>query len=549
MMITLSFVSCDLTRNPYDQIDVDELVSDSDAIELVTIGNYAVVKGDYGENGWIHKLHRISEYAGDNINLSGTTPDPLTYLYNYKAITTNHHVSHFWREGYKLIVGCNTIFEKYEEGVSEETDQLLGENYYLRALVFFQMGNVFGRPYNQRNSSECDLSVPLKLTSDTEDRPARNTIDEVYAQVVSDLEKAESLMTINKGPSYASKYAAEALLSRVYLYMEDNDKAIEYADKVINSGEYQLLMPGDFAKMNTLRPDQNREAIFAVTLVSSADLPGQDYDWGTIGSMYVIIDNVGYGEMYASSTYLDLLNKNPTDLRKNFIEPQYLRDDEGKKIPAVYWVDENENNYQYVFAHTTENNGVITFEYNGITYELKSEDVDGRTVYYFDGPYGRQDVTYDYDMEKRNGYPKFYVLKCSLQENDLHMWSPMVSRLAEIYLNKAEALAKKGMDKDAIDIVNLIRQRANIPEYDPDNLPADKSALDLVLEERRLELAYEGHRRFDVFRNGRTMNRRYPGTHLIVDDPFYEIPANHNRVVELLPEEQLVLQPNLIQNP
>jgi tetratricopeptide (TPR) repeat protein len=547
MMITLIFVSCDLTRDPYDQISVEDLFADPGAIESATVGNYALLKGDLGYDGWIDQLHRISEYAGDNVALSGTTTDAFFYLYNYQSITTNGRVASFWRSNYKLTVGCNTIIEKLEEGASEETDQLLGENYYLRALAYFQMGNVFGRPYNQR--SQFEWSVPLKLTSDTEDRPDRNTIEEVYAQVISDLEKAESLMTINKGPSYASKYAAEALLSRVYLYMEDNDKAIEYADKVINSGEYQLLMPGDFAKMNTLRPDQNREAIFAVTLVSSADLPGQDYDWGTIGSMYVIIDNVGYGEMYASSTYLDLLNKNPTDLRKNFIEPQYLRDDEGKKIPAVYWVDENENNYQYVFAHTTENNGVITFEYNGITYELKSEDVDGRTVYYFDGPYGRQDVTYDYDMEKRNGYPKFYVLKCSLQENDLHMWSPMVSRLAEIYLNKAEALAKNGMDKEAIDIVNIIRQRANIPEYDPDNLPADKSALDLVLEERRLELAYEGHRRFDVFRNGRTMNRRYPGTHLIVDDPFYEIPANHNRVVELLPEEQLVLQPNLIQNP
>ena len=545
MLITMSFVSCDLTRDPYDQISVDDLFEDPGAIESATVGNYALLKGDLGYDGWIDQLHRISEYAGDNVSLSGTTSDALFYLYNYQSITTNARVASFWRSNYKLTVGCNTIIEKLEEGASEETDQLLGENYYLRALAYFQMGNVFGRPYNQRG--QFDLSVPLKLTSDTEDRPDRNTIEEVYAQVISDLEKAESLMTINKGPSYASKYAAEALLSRVYLYMEDNDKAIEYANKVIDSGEYQLLSQSEFAKMNTLRPDQNEEAIFAVTLVSSADLPGQDGDWWTIGSMYAVVDNVGWGEMYASSSYLDLLNKNPTDLRKTFIEPQYLYDDDGNKIPAVYWVDTNI--YQYVFAQTTENNGVITFEYNGITYELQSEDVDGRTVYYFDGPDGRQDVTYDYDMDKRNGYPKFFVLKCSMQENDLHMWSPMVSRLAEIYLNKAEALAKKGMDKDAIDIVNMIRQRANIPEYDPNNLPAGRSALDLVLEERRLELAYEGHRRYDVYRNGRTMDRRYPGTHLSGNDPFYEIPATHNRVVEYIPEEQIVLQPTLIQNP
>ena len=47
-------------------------------------------------------------------------------------------------------------------------------------------------------------------------------------------------MTVDKGNVYASKEAAQALLSRVYLYMENNDKTIEYADKVINSGKYSL---------------------------------------------------------------------------------------------------------------------------------------------------------------------------------------------------------------------------------------------------------------------------------------------------------------------
>lgn len=544
ILITFSFVSCDLTRDPYDQISVDDLFSDPGSIESATIGNYALLKGDQGYDGWIDQLHRISEYAGDNVSLSGTTSDPLFYLYNYQAITTNGRVASFWSSNYKLTVGCNTLIEKIEEGESEEMDQILGENYYLRALAYFQMGNVFGRPYNQGTDN---LSVPLKLTSDTEDRPDRHKVGEVYDQVISDLKKAESLMTINKGPSYASKEAAEALLSRVYLYMEDNDKAIEYADKVINSHQYELLDHEQFAKMNTLRPDQNKEAIFCVTLVSSSDLLGQDPDWWTIGSMYCVVDNVGWGEMYASSTYLDLLNENPTDLRKSFIEPQYLYDNDGNKFPAVYWVDNNI--YQYVFSRTTVQNGDTIFEYNGTQYKLEHEVVDGRTIYYFNGPDGRQDVTFDYDMDKRNGYPKFFIIKCSLQENDLHMWSPTVSRLAEIYLNKAEALAKKGFDGEAIDLINLLRERATIPPYDINNLPEGKTVLDLVLQERRLELAYEGHRRYDVYRNGRTMNRRYPGTHLNGSDPFYEIPASHNRVVEYIPEEQIILQPTLIQNP
>src|SRR5690606_31504312 len=133
------------------------------------------------------------------------------------------------------IVGANRVIESLEEGSSAEEDQVIGENYYIRALVFFQMGNIFGRPYNQGTSN---LSIPLKLTSDITDLPDRNTVGEVYDQVIADLLKAESLMSLNKGPSFASREAAQALLSRVYLYMGENAKAIEYADKVINSGSY-----------------------------------------------------------------------------------------------------------------------------------------------------------------------------------------------------------------------------------------------------------------------------------------------------------------------
>lgn len=537
------FYSCDIERNPYDQIAVDDLFSDPGSVTTATIGNYALLKGDVGYDGWVDDLHRISEYAGDNITLSGGTTDHLFFLYNYQSIATNSRVDRFWRNSYKIVVGTNLMIEKITEGESVEGDQLLGENYYLRALVFFQMGNVFGRPYNQGGANP---SIPLKLTSDTEDRPDRSTVQEVYDQVISDLLKAESLMTENKGASFASKEAAQALLSRVYLYMEDNANAEEYADKVINSGFYSLLPTSEFSEMNRLRPDQNPEAIFAVTLSSSSDLLGQWDDWYTIGSFYATVEGTGWGEMYASRSYLDLIDENPEDARKSFIEPQYLTDDADAKIPAVYWVNEN---YVYQFAQTTDTGGTITFDYEDSNYTLQSEDVDGETVYYFNGPNGRQDVIYDFDLEKRNGHPKFFILKASLQEDDLHMWSPTVSRFAEMYLNKAESLAKRSADQDALDNINILRQRAGVPEYTLGNLPDGKTVLDVVLDERRLELAFEGHRRYDVYRNGRTLSRRYPGTHLNNANPFFEIPANHPRVIEFIPEQQIILQPSLEQNP
>ncbi|MGY0407039.1 MAG: RagB/SusD family nutrient uptake outer membrane protein, partial [Polaribacter sp.] len=481
--ITVVFTSCDLDRSPFTQISADELFADPGAAQAATLGNYVFLKGDKGYNGWSDDLHRMSEYSGDNVMISGGTSDPLFFFYNYQRTPNNYRTNRFWSNSYKAIVGANRVIESLKEGVSDEVDQMMGENYYIRALVFFQMGNIFGKPYNQGRSN---LSVPLKLTSDVNDLPDRNTVGEVYDQVIKDLLKAEALMSINKGPSFASKEAAEALLSRVYLYMEDNEKAIEYSGKVINSGEYSLLSSSQFAVMNTLAPDNNDEAIFSITLTKGVDIPGNE-DWNTIGSFYAKIDGVGWGEMYASQTYLELMDKNPSDLRKSFIEPQYLLDDNDKKIPAVYWVD---NTYTYQFRTTTDNGvGNITLDDNGTTYALQSETINGKTQYYFNGTSGRQDVDFDFDMDKRNGYPKFYILKASQQEFDLHLWSPTVSRLAEMYLNKAEAFAKKGANQSAIDGINILRKRAKVPEYELNNLPVGKTVLDLVLDERRLELA------------------------------------------------------------
>ncbi|WP_341214849.1 RagB/SusD family nutrient uptake outer membrane protein [uncultured Wocania sp.] len=542
LAITVVFTSCDLDRSPFTEISADDLFEDPGAAQTATLGNYLFLKGDKGYDGWSDDLHRMSEYSGDNVMISGGTTDPLFFFYNYQRNPNNSRNNRFWSNSFKAIVGTNRVIESLTEGSSDEEDQVIGENYYIRGLVFFQMGNVFGKPYNQGTDN---LSIPLKLTSEITDLPDRNTVGEVYSQVLSDLLKAEALMSINKGASFASKEAAQALLSRVYLYMGDNAKAIEYADKVINSGVYSLLPSNRFAIMNTLTPAENEEAIFSITLTKGIDIPGNE-DWFTIGSFYAKIDGVGWGEMYASQTYLELLDKNEGDLRKNFIDPQYLLDGNGQKIPAVYWVDES--SYTYEFARTTDSGGTVTFNFSGSNYTLQSELVSGETVYYFNGPNGRQDVTFDFDIDKRNGYPKFFILKASQQENDLHLWSPTVSRLAEMYLNKAEALAKQGADQVAIDNINVLRNRAQVPSYTLATIPTGQTVLDVVLEERQLELAFEGHRKFDVYRNGRTMDRRYPGTHLNNANPFFEIEATNNVIIEFIPEQQILIQPSLIQN-
>ena len=93
--------------------------------------------------------------------------------------------------------------------------------------------------------------------------------------------------------------------------------------------------------------------------------------------------------------------------------------------------------------------------------------------------------------------------------------SPVFLRWGEVLLNRAEAHAKLGHNAEALADVNAIRTRAGIPtegmfEYGT-KMHGYTDVLDIVLDERRMELAFEGHRMFDVYRNQRNMDRRYGG--------------------------------------
>ena len=112
-------------------------------------------------------------------------------------------------------------------------------------------------------------------------------------------------------------------------------------------------------------------------------------------------------------------------------------------------------------------------------------------------------------------YMRYYNTKFSYQDGMAMMTSPVLLRWGEVVLNYAEALAKKGRDGDALAQVNTIRRRAGIPELNSGDVSGlgYKNMLELVLAERRMELCFEGHRFFDVFRNRLPMDRRYVGYH------------------------------------
>src|SRR5690606_14498408 len=190
-------------------------------------------------------------------------------------------------------------------------------NLFLRAMVHFDLVRFFGRPYTQGEGN--NPGVVIKDNTE-DDLPSRSSVKEVYDFVIADLEKAAALMTENKSASFASKEVAYALLSRIYLFKEDNANANLYADRVLESGRYQLLGTEAYKTYFTVVPENNPETIFAIRHTKADDRLKS-----AIGSMYYndpITQSTGWGEVFASVEYINLLDRNLEDARHSFIELQ-----------------------------------------------------------------------------------------------------------------------------------------------------------------------------------------------------------------------------------
>lgn len=485
-------VSCRKSFLPSTQIDENSALTNEGDVETATIGTYALFKNA----GYVRSGHFLMEYPSDEIAQGQNSSDDLTRCYRYTHLVTGGHGNNFWSQAYLAASAANKIIRAVADDASPSLLQLKGENFFIRAMLHFNLVRIFGRPYSQ-NAGE-NLGVPIlneNLTEEEIEKLPRSTVKQVYEFVVADLLKAEQLMTVDKSNSFASKKVAQALLARVYLYMENEPKAIEYASLVIGNSipggkagtPYNLLEGSDYQSYFRGVPESNKETIFGIRHMKT-----EDRGYSAIGSMYYSGDATGnaqnqafsgWGEIYASKKYVDFLNQNPGDLRKSFVSPYTV-------------------------------SGVL-----------------------------------QYNTKLTPNTPMYYINKYNLQEGIINLSSPVYLRLAEMYLIRAEANAKEGNNQFALDDVNALRTRANVPTYAIGVITGSRTALDIVLEERWLELAFEGHRSYDLFRNGRSIVRDYPGSQVVNGNVNQTINASSDRVVFFIPQTEIDKNSNLQQNP
>ncbi|HRH47952.1 MAG TPA: RagB/SusD family nutrient uptake outer membrane protein [Panacibacter sp.] len=447
LLNTLFFTSCIKEVSPSDAITPGILTETTEGLTQAVNGAYALFKDHVPFNGtsddnlmYLRQYFQMSDFSSDDFTCAQVTEDPFFLSFSLNHTPTQTNARYFWYISYKIINDCNTVIEAVESsGTTDATrQQLLGECYFLRAFAQFNLAKFFARPYSQNPAAD---GIILRTSTADPGQKARSTIEETYAQIIADAEKAADLMTQPRGVTYASQEAAWALLSRVYLYKEDNDKAIEYSTKVINSGSFSLTTADEYSTLFA-NAKSSSETIFCIAFT-----PLEDYGkFGSIASMMYSDGNSGWGEEFASQSIRDLMSEHEEDVR-----------------------------WQYITA---------------------LEDADG-------------------NIEKKNGIETYYVSKFSFQDGSPTLSSPVMFRLAEMYLNRAEANAKLGNTTEALNDVDEIRSHRGLEGslYDG-TVPSGSTLLEVVLNERRIELAFEGHRSFDVYRNNEDMVRNYWGYHI-----------------------------------
>lgn len=392
-----------------------------------------------------------------------------------------------YRNLYKFIVGANAALDYVDAARGSENDKrnVRAQAYALRALFYFQLTNIYGAPYITNPNA---LGVPLKLTSQIEEGILdRNTVRECYEQIVSDLlASIKNYTEMGDSHTWSKNYRtslpmAQLLLSRVCMYMGEWEKAAQYAQMVINNGQFSLYDLNDY---NIPTPSSSQYNYLAFTSYNY-----QETIWLFGNPRDLLSYNVQLLGT-ATASHPALFNAS-SELLASYEEKTSSGDDLRK---GHYIVGEK---YQYV---------------NGLKRAYGKIAMD----------------TYSTGRWPLSGSAYF----------------GSAFRLSEAYLNYAEAHAmmKKegiagGSTEEALSALNTLREKriakARFVNLTTTDFATPDELVGFARNERRRELCFEGHRWFDLKRYGMPEikhlwydDSNQTGTELILSErgSFYAIP-------------------------
>ncbi len=290
--------SCEdqLELEPSQSLSESEALSDINGLQTALYGAYDGLQSVayYGREFLV-----MPEVEANLVYLSLNNSNRFVSSYNYQWTPTTGDIVDMWNVPYATLLRANNIINNIDdtEGDAAQKNQIKGEALAIRALVHFDLVRFFAKQYtNSTATPASDLGVPIVLEAKI-DEPARNTIEEVYNQVIADLNAARAIIG-DEGIHRFNPDAVDALLARVYLYKGDNSMAVQKAAAVIGSGSYSLA--GDFAAMFEA-PGSSEEILTLKT--ESSENRGSD----NLGSIY---NPDSYGDIRVSQDLIGLYEEN-----------------------------------------------------------------------------------------------------------------------------------------------------------------------------------------------------------------------------------------------
>ena len=475
-LLGFSFSSCSdfLEQNPQTDLSENDFYKTADDILSAVNGAYSSLQEGDIYGNWYVFGEIPSDNTRNQLSGSVTTQNEFDQFY---IDTQNSMIANFWKAAYKVINRTNTILGRID-GIEINTE--LANRYkleckFIRALMYFNLVRVYG-----------DVPLVLKEISISESYDIlREPKENVYNQIIADLKEAQDLpvsySTAEDGR--ATQGAAKALLANVYMTLHKYAEAETILAEIINSGRYSLLenTPGSLnidGYKNVFSPvnHNSKEGIFEIQFLKGGYGEGSNYanNFAPENSGTNVVAVGGTGGNNIPE--MDIYNAyEEGDLRRDF-------------SMSLGYYDNRKNN----------------------------EWVESRYVCKFmDVPYQNNDAS--------NNYP--------------------VIRYADVILMYAEALNQNGKTAEACKYLNMTRRRGfgyQTTETSPVDLQTtDKAQFALMVEqERRVELAFENHRWFDLIRTGRAVE--------VMKSKGFSL--NETNLICPIPQKQIDVNPKLTQN-
>ncbi|NBB31311.1 RagB/SusD family nutrient uptake outer membrane protein [Cellulophaga sp. BC115SP] len=308
-----TLTSCDnsyLDLEPKVSIDESAALNTSKDIQVTLNGAY---DGLSDVNVWGGGSQYIKELLVDDRDVVfGGTFTTLDEIWRKTIATTNGDITNLWLDSYNSINRVNNVLSAISKVDDANRNRVEGEARFIRGALYFDLVNLYGKFWGDGDNNT-NLAVPLILTPTRgitqDDYRTRATVAQVYAQVIDDLTKAEQLLSSQvDNYGFASKNAAAAMLSRVYLAQGNYALARDAANRVITSGVHALAPT--FA--DAFADGSNTEELIFRIIVTDQDGAND------LNTFYGSTASNGRGDIRVQSKFLSLYSSE--DSRGKFFE-------------------------------------------------------------------------------------------------------------------------------------------------------------------------------------------------------------------------------------